>query len=300
MSKRDRSLSGAVIAITGGARGIGKATAVALARAGARVAIGDLDGQEAAAVAAKLGAGALGVELDVTDHAAFTAFLDEVEHVLGPLDVLINNAGIFAVGPIEQESDATTGRVIAINLHAMIHGTREAVRRMKPRRRGHIVNVSSVAGRVAGAYGGTYTATKHGILGFSEAIALELKGSGVEISAVLPSICRTEMVSGMKELRGLPWIQPEDVADAILATLRRPRFEVPVPRAAGITLKLNQLLPFGVRSRLAAVMKTDSMVSEADDDARRAYRQRLRDQGIYEAADTIEQAPAWSPSHVNG
>src|SRR6059036_3448918 len=98
MTREPRSLSGKVVAITGGARGIGHATARALAHQGARVAIGDLDGQLAARVAAELGGDAFGVGVDVTDNAAFTAFLDGVEHRLGPIDVLVNNAGIMSPG----------------------------------------------------------------------------------------------------------------------------------------------------------------------------------------------------------
>src|SRR6059036_4144738 len=98
MTREPRSLSGKVVAITGGARGIGLATARALARQGARVALGDLDGELAAQVAAELGGDAFGVGVDVTDNAAFAAFLDGVEHRLGPLDVLVNNAGIMSPG----------------------------------------------------------------------------------------------------------------------------------------------------------------------------------------------------------
>src|SRR5881275_911368 len=114
-----RPLSNKVVAITGGARGIGHATARALARQGARVAIGDLDGDLAARAAGELGGDAFGVGVDVTDNAAFAAFLDGVEHRLGPLDVLINNAGIMTAGLIEDEDEVLTAREIAINLHAV-------------------------------------------------------------------------------------------------------------------------------------------------------------------------------------
>src|ERR1700756_1513794 len=110
--ERPRPLSGRVVAITGGARGIGLATARALSRMGAPVAIGDLDGDVADQVAAELGRDAFGVGVDVTDNAAFTAFLDGVEHRLGPLDVLVNNAGIMSPGPIEDEDEAMTARAI--------------------------------------------------------------------------------------------------------------------------------------------------------------------------------------------
>src|SRR2546421_4537898 len=126
-----RPLSDRVVAITGGARGIGHATARALALQGARVAIGDLDGDRADAVATQLGAAAFGVGVDVTDNAAFTAFLDGVEHRLGPLDVLVNNAGIMIAGAIDTEDEALTARAVAINLGAASHATRGGVRRGK-------------------------------------------------------------------------------------------------------------------------------------------------------------------------
>ena len=282
MAKQPRPLSNKVVAITGAARGIGKATATAIARKGARVAIGDLDGALAAQVAEGLSGGAIGLELDVTDREAYTGFLDEVERQLGPLDVLINNAGIMPTGLIELEDDATTERHIAINLHAMMHGTREAVKRMKPRGTGHIVNISSAAGKVAGARTATYNATKFGILGFSEAVALELHGTGVEISVVLPSLCRTELVSGLKAIKGLPWIDPEDVANAIVATLERPRFEVPVPKQMAVTMKLSQLMPFKTRALMARLIKADTIIAEMDEAARAAYVARLETQHVHE------------------
>src|SRR5437764_12069304 len=218
-----RPLANQVVALTGGARGIGHATARALAHHGARVAIGDLDGDLAARVAAELGGDAFGIGVDVTDNAAFAASLDGVEHRLGPLDVLVNNAGIMNAGPIDTEDEALTARALAINLEAVIHGTREAVRRMKPRRTGHIVNVSSAVSKVAGSHCATYVATKFGVAGFSEAVAIELRGTGVEMSVLRPSLCHTDLASGFAGLRGMPFIEPEDVAARIVESLPPPR-----------------------------------------------------------------------------
>jgi NAD(P)-dependent dehydrogenase (short-subunit alcohol dehydrogenase family) len=270
-----RSLRDKVVAITGGARGIGYAISRALAREGARIAIGDLDGNLAAQVAGQLCVGSFGVPLDVTDNAAYTSFLDEVERRLGPIDVLINNAGIMTAGAIELEPEHMTAREIAINLGAVIHGTREAVRRMKPRRTGHIINISSAIGKVAGAGVATYSATKFGVAGFSESVALELQGTGVEISAVFPPQCKTEMTSGMKTMRGMPFIEPEDVAARVVETLRHPVFEVPVPKSIGRTLWLIQALPFRARAALARATKADVLVREMDPTEHAAYAERL-------------------------
>jgi NAD(P)-dependent dehydrogenase (short-subunit alcohol dehydrogenase family) len=271
-----RSLSGQVVAITGGARGIGHATARALSRQCARVAIGDLDGEIAAHAAAQLGGDAFGVGIDVTDNGAFTAFLDGVEHRLGPLDVLVNNAGIMNAGPIDAEDEALTARAVAINLEAVIHGTREAVRRMKPRRSGHIVNVSSAVSKVAGSHCATYVATKFGVAGFSEAVAIELRGTGVEMSVVRPSLVHTDLTSGFGGLRGMPFIEPDDVAARIVETLQRPRFDVPVPKRLGPALWLNQALPFRARMALAHLTKADQILDGIDAGERAAYVERVR------------------------
>src|SRR5581483_12178911 len=107
MAKVPRSLAGQVVAITGGGRGIGRATAAALINQGARVAIGDIETELAEQTASELGAGTIGLPLDVTDRESFAAFLNDVESRLGAVDVLINNAGIMPIGPFVEETDAT-------------------------------------------------------------------------------------------------------------------------------------------------------------------------------------------------
>ncbi|MDP9093277.1 MAG: SDR family oxidoreductase [Actinomycetota bacterium] len=274
MAKQARSLTGKVVVITGGARGIGAATASALIAAGARVAIGDLDEDFTRRAAKDLGAGTLGLRLDVTDHEGFTAFLDEVERELGPIDVLINNAGIMPLALLEEEADATTARQIAINLAAVIHGTREGMRRMKQRRSGHIVNVASVAGKVGAPGGATYCATKHGVVGLSEAVHYELRGTGVDISCVMPTIVRTELAAGLKPTRLSSQVAPQDVADAIVATLRRPRFDVFVPRYLGTVNGLVRALPRGVGEWVLWVSGSDQVLTSATHCADRAEYER--------------------------
>jgi NAD(P)-dependent dehydrogenase (short-subunit alcohol dehydrogenase family) len=198
MAKQPRSLSGKVAVVTGGGRGIGKALSLALAREGVRVAIGDVDRESAEQAAAELGGDAVGLHLDVTDLPGFTAFLDEVEQRLGPIDVLVNNAGIMPVTPLELESPESISRQLEINLRAVIHGTQEAVRRMRPRGSGHIVNVASMAGRSGFPNLSTYCATKFGVVGLSESVHLELRGSGVDVTCVMPGVVDTELSTGLR------------------------------------------------------------------------------------------------------
>ncbi|MEV7036665.1 SDR family oxidoreductase [Amycolatopsis sp. NPDC051061] len=266
-------LAGKVVVITGGGQGIGAATASALARLGAKVVIGDLDQVRAEKTAGELDAEAL--PLDVTDIRGFTEFLDEVERRHGRIDVLINNAGIMPLAHLEEESDATTRRQLEINLHAVIHGTREAMKRMRPRRSGHIVNVASFAGKAGFPGAATYCATKHAVVGLSEAVHLELHGSGVHVSCVMPAIVRTELASGLGEAKLFKSSRPEDVADAIVATLRKPRFEVFVPRSVGTMGKLTRLLPRRAGEALARALKADQLLaSAAHSPARADYEAR--------------------------
>ena len=264
MAREPRSLNGKVVAITGGGRGIGRAIARSLAREGARVAVGDLDRASAEAVAADLGGDAIGLGLDVTDHAGFTDFLDEVERRLGPLDVLVNNAGIMVVRPLVEESYDSVARQVDLNLRAVIHGTQEAMRRMTPRGTGHIVNMSSLAGRSGFAMLGTYAATKHGVVGLSEAARAELRGTGVEVSVVMPYFVRTELTAGVPDARGLRRLAPEDVAAAVVAALERPRFDVYLPRRAGVLIKLGGTLPRRLRDVLARAFKADEALERTD------------------------------------
>ena len=274
MAKERRILSGKVVAITGGARGIGKATAMALVRKGCRVAIGDVDLPLAEQTATALGGRTIALALDVTDRGSFADFLDEAERQLGPIDVVVNNAGIMPVTPFAEEGEESVRRQVDINLHGVITGTQLAIERMRPRGSGHIVNIASQAGK-AGVPGiATYSATKHGVVGLSEAVRQELRGSGVEVSCVMPTVVNTELTDGV----GQRWIRPveaEDVANAIVDALEIPRFDVFVPRANGALFKAVGLLPRNVREGLGRLMKMDRLMTEVDHGVRRSYEERV-------------------------
>ena len=274
MASEPRSLQSKVVAITGGARGIGRATATALARQGARVAIGDLDRELAEHTAAAIGPDTLALELDVTDRASFAAFVDQVSERLGSLDVLVNNAGIMPLGPFVDEDDATTRRIIDINVWGVLNGMKLALPGMQRRGSGHIVNIASTAGKAGVPGGATYAASKHAVVGISEAVRAELVDSGVDVSWVMPNFVNTELMRGAKLVRGIKLVEPEDVANAIVAELRAPRFEVFVPRSVGVLTKLASPLPRRAREAIGRVLGVDKALSEPDTAARAAYEDR--------------------------
>lgn len=269
-------LRGKVIVITGGAQGIGATTATALARLGARIAIGDVDEVQAEKTAGELGEDAIALPLDVTDGKAFAEFLDEVERRLGPIDALINNAGIMLLSPLEEEDDAATTRQLEINLHAVIHGTREAIKRMRPRASGHIVNVASMAGKAGFPSAATYCATKHAVVGLSEAVRMELRGSGVDISCVMPAVVRTHLADGLQETKMFKSLRPEDVARAIVEVLRQPKFDVFVPRSLDITGRIARLVPRSVSEWFIRAVGADKVFARAHSGARAEYEAKVR------------------------
>jgi NAD(P)-dependent dehydrogenase (short-subunit alcohol dehydrogenase family) len=275
LAKAQRSLGGRVVVITGGARGIGRATAAALIARGARVAIGDIDGPLAHQTAAELGSGAIGLPLDVTDRASFAVFLDQVEDRLGPLDVVINNAGIMPVGPFVAETDATAKRMVDINLHGVIFGSKLALERFIPRHRGHLVNIASIAGKTGAPHVATYSATKFAVVGLSEAIRAEVSGTGIDVTVVMPVGVNTELYSGLQQLRGVKTPEPEDVAEAIVEALQTGRYEVYVPKRMNVTLRLLALLPLRARDALARMTGGDQAVTSPDRVARAAYEARM-------------------------
>lgn len=274
MARHPRSLRNKIVFVTGAARGIGRATAAALVAEGARVVIADLDADLAAQTAGELGIRSVG--LDVTDHAAFTAALDDAERDLGPLDVLINNAGVMPIGRFEDETDESVYRLFEINVFAVMHGTREAIKRMRPRGHGHIVNIASMAGVVPTPGAAAYSSSKHAVVGFCESLWWELRGSGVELSYVLPTLVNTDLAGGMRRTRAARVIEPETVAGEVVAALKRPRLAVYVPRSMGPVTKVSGLIPRPVGNKIMTASGSDHIVLDSlGTPARAAYQQRV-------------------------
>ena len=268
------SAAGKVVAITGGARGIGLAIAAALQRAGAKVAIGDIDEP-----AAKESADRLELELcqklDVTDRQSFTDFLDNVESQLGPIDVLVNNAGVIAVGSAVDEADTITERLLDVNVFGVMLGTKLAARRMLPRGRGHIINIASLGGVLPCSGIATYCATKHAVLGYTESVRLENRGRGVHFSAIMPTLTNTEMVAGIGHAKGFKNVEPEDVAQAVVRVIAKPKPRVVVPRSLGITVSAQRLMPRRLAEAMERALGTDRVfTSDLQPDKRGAYSRR--------------------------
>jgi NAD(P)-dependent dehydrogenase (short-subunit alcohol dehydrogenase family) len=275
MAKAPRSLAGKVVAITGGARGIGRATAAALIAQGARVAIGDIEVQLAEQTAQELAGGTIGLPLDVTDRESFESFLKAVEDRLGPLDVLINNAGIMPIGPFIEESDATARTMVDINLHGVIIGSKLALQRFLGRSSGHLVNIASIAGKAGAAHVVTYCATKHAVVGLSEALRQELIGSGIDVTVVMPVGVKTELYSGLQDLRGMRTPEPEDVAAAIVEALQTGRFEVYVPRRMKALIRLTALVPRRMAEAIGHALGGNDTITHPDPVARAGYDARI-------------------------
>ena len=295
MAKQPRSLVGQVAAVTGAARGIGKATAEAFLREGMKVAIGDLDAGLAEDVAAGLGPDAAGFALDVTKRPSFEAFVDAAEERLGPLDVLVNNAGIMPLGRFLDEDDATAIRMVDINVHGVVHGMKIALPRMMARDRGTVVNIASQAGKYGAPGGATYSATKHAVVGLTEAVRgeLRLEGSAVELCYVMPYLVNTELVAGTRQAHGFRNLEPAEVGEAIVDALRRGTVDVWLPKSSRFTHRLAALLPRRASEGLVHALKADRILLGADHGARAAYELRAAhsEPGLEPAAELRQLAP---------
>jgi clavulanate-9-aldehyde reductase len=227
-------LSGRAIAITGASSGIGEATALACAEAGASVALAARRADRIEALAAKIaqrGGRALALPTDVTDERQARTFVERAHAELGRLDGLINNAGVMLLGPIDGAPTEEWRRMIHVNLFGVLYCTHAALPLMRAQGSGDIVNVSSVAGRVARAGSGVYNLTKWGVNAFSEALRQECVGAGIRVTIVEPGAVVTELPSHnrppvleqmMRRFEGVVPLQAEDIARTVVFALGQP------------------------------------------------------------------------------
>ena len=227
-------LSNQVVAVTGASSGIGEATALACARAGATVALAARRAERIEALAERIardGRQALAIPTDVAEEAQARAFIERTHAELGRLDVLVNNAGVMLLGPIAGASTEEWRRMIDVNVFGVLYCTHAALPLMAEQGSGHIINVSSVAGRVARAGSGVYNLTKFGVGAFSESLRQEGVPLGVRVTLVepgavateLPGHNRPEIIEQMaKRFEGVTPVAADDIARAILFVISQP------------------------------------------------------------------------------
>lgn len=268
-----RTLRGRTVAITGAARGIGYATAEELRRRGANVVIGDIDSDAAIAAADRLSA--TGAHVDVSEEDSFTQFIATAEATYGPIDVLINNAGIMPIGPFLELPASLHRRAVEINVLGCINGTRAALPGMLVRGHGHVINVASTAGKAPIPGGASYCATKAAVLALTETVRVEYAGRGVQFTAVMPNFTNTELIAGTRGMKFVRTVEPRDVAHAIAAAIVRPRPDVYVPKMVGPMLRMQPLLGRGIRDYLNRKLGAYDAFLDADPSARAGYDTRI-------------------------
>ena len=227
-------LAGKVVAVTGASSGIGEATAVVCAHAGAAVSLAARRTDRIEALAQRIAADgrrALAITADVGEEEQANAFVQRTHAELGRLDVLVNNAGVMLLGPIENAPTEEWRRMIDANVFGVLYCTHAALPLMRAQGSGHIVNVSSVAGRVARLGSGVYNLTKWGVGAFSESLRQEAVPLGVRVTLVepgavateLPGHNRPEIIEQMaKQFEGVAPLLAEQIADAILYAIGQP------------------------------------------------------------------------------
>lgn len=263
-------IDGARVLITGAGRGIGQSTAELFTRKGAEVAIADVDMAAAQAAAAALGAKAF--ELDVRDRGQW----DRAVADFGRIDILVNNAGVMPAGAFLDEPDAVGHTTIDVNVWGLIHGMRAVAPAMIDRGHGHIVNVASLAGKIPIAGLAVYNASKFAAVGLSAATRLEFEPHGVSVSCVMPSAVRTRLSSGLALGHGMPTVDPEDVAAAIVGTVRTRRAEVAVPNYLGPLDVALAAAPEPAVRLVRRMFDGDRALHPTDETTRKKYEEQVR------------------------
>jgi len=251
-------LEGRTVLVTGASGGIGAAVAQRLHDRGAVVILAARSADKLAALAAKLGPRAHALAFDVADEEAVRAGFETIRERFGGVDVLVNNAGFGRFEPALDAAHDSFRAMMDVNYFAAVQCTREALPYMLRRGSGAIINVASIAGKFATAKSSGYSATKHALLGFTNALRQELHGTGVHVMAVNPGPVSTSFFDIADPEGGyvsnVRWmmVTPEQVADAVVDGLVRRKPEVNVPSWLGAAVRVGQLLPIGLVNAFSA------------------------------------------------
>ena len=199
----------------------------------------------------------------------------------GPLGVVRDAAVVASAGRVDWVGPGArvpaADRQIDVNVRGVIIGSKLALQRFLPRGRGHLVNIASVAGKGGFPGGATYCATKHAVVGLSEAIRAEVRAIGIDVSIVMPVVVNTELGSGLNKTRGVRVVEPEEVANAIVEALQSGRVNVYVPRNMEVLFRLMYLVPRSVADFITKALKADRTLVDPDQMLRAAYVQRTSD-----------------------
>lgn len=283
------AVEGAVVLVTGAARGIGKATIEAFVRRGAFVVAGDRDREPLEVAVRSLRDRASAVRLDVTSPESFHAFVEHALALHGRIDVLVNNAGVMPLGAFLDELEAVGRTAMEVNLWGIVNGMRAVLPTMVERRRGHVLNVASMAGKIPLPGMATYNASKFAAVGLTAALRRELAPWGVSVSAVLPSAVHTDLVAGVPLGGGMPSVTPEQVAEGVVQSLRTRRAEIPVPAILAGWDLLNAMVPEPLMSLTRGLLGERRALDRLDHEGRRGYEARLVEQ--------VQSLLARGPSH---
>ncbi|MFL6239790.1 MAG: SDR family NAD(P)-dependent oxidoreductase [Actinomycetes bacterium] len=249
-----------VVVITGGSRGIGKAVALAAAKRGARLGLIARSKDELDAVLAEAGGNGAVAAADITDRGTVDDAIESIARALGPVDILVNNAGAGAYSAFMQTDVDVFERLMRLNYFGTVYATKAVLPSMVKRGRGHVVNISSVAGRIGTPFESAYSASKFAVTALTEALDIELRPLGVKVSMVNPGPVETEFF----DTRGVPYarkspkpVPAEQVAKAVLAAVDRGRREQAVPRRLGGAVVLGHLVPPLLRWGTAQAFKNE-------------------------------------------
>lgn len=266
-----------LVVVTGGARGIGRAIALQLAGLGDHVVVTDIDQDQAqatATAASGLAGQASAFHLDVRDRNGFEALMAQVENEIGPIDVLVNNAGIMPIGPFEEMEAGLEQAQFDINVRGVLNGLHAILPRMRVRASGHVINMASLAGRVPLPHGAVYSSAKFAVVGLTESLRHEYRGSGIHFSTIQPMLVATDLTAGISAPKWPKPVTAQDVAKAVARTLNNPRRLVYVPAVGRIFAVLPWVIPDRVGVGLAKLLGGWEVFSSVDTQHRASYRER--------------------------